>query len=227
MKKISLILAGILFSCSLQAVNTESNTETGVESDQIQMRKPAKKVIKKSIERTEGEIIMSSYDINTKETTTERAEDKILIKEYDEQGNLIKITKQDCSDCDKYEFNLKDGKVLSAKGSLKGWPQPKVDKQKNIAIFDKNDIITFEFCKHGIKEYVLQYVDARQGISYEYNEEGLLVKEVEIWQDYIEDSTNKTATTYTYDVMNQNWKKRTATDNQGNETVTTRTVEYW
>ena len=70
-------------------------------------------------------------------------------------------------------------------------------------------------------------MDARQGISYEYNEEGLLVKEVEIWQDYIEDSTNKTATTYTYDVMNQNWKKRTATDNQGNETVTTRTIEYW
>ena len=71
MKKISLILAGILFSCSLQAVNDESNIGNGVESDQIQMKKRSKKVIKKSIERTEG---------------------AILIKEYDQRGNLIKIT---------------------------------------------------------------------------------------------------------------------------------------
>ena len=69
MKKISLILAGILFSCSLQAVNDESNTGNGVESDQIQMRKRSNGVIKKSIERTEGATV---------------------ITEYDQQGNIIK-----------------------------------------------------------------------------------------------------------------------------------------
>ena len=77
MKKISLILAGIWFSCSLQAVNDESNTGNGVESDQIQMKKRSNRNIKKSIERT-GE-------------ATEEAGEETVITEYDPQGNIIKI----------------------------------------------------------------------------------------------------------------------------------------
>ena len=228
MKKISLILAGILFSCSLQAVNNESNTENGVESDQIQMKKPAKKVIKKSIERTEGAIVMSSYDINTKETTIERAEDKILIKEYDQQGNLIKITEKECADCKALEFTFKDGKIISAKDEFDFGTTPVIDKQKNIVtIVHNSEFSTFEFNEFGIKKYSISYIDYKISRSYEYNEEGLLVKKVEISQDFVEESSTKTTSTYTYDVMNQNWKKRTETDDRGYKTVTTRTVEYW
>ena len=207
MKKISLILAGILFSCSLQAVNDESNIGKGVESDQIQMRKPSKKVIKKSIEKT-GE--------------------EILITEYDQQGNLIKITEKACPDCKALEFNLKDGKIISAKDEFDFGTTPVIDKQKNIVtIVHNSEFSTFEFNEFGIKKYSISYIDYKISHSYEYNEDGLLVKKVEISQDLVEESSTKNTSTYTYDVMNQNWKKRTATDNQGNETVTTRTIEYW
>lgn len=207
MKKISLILAGILFSCSLQAVNDESNIGKGVESDQIQMRKPAKKVIKKSIEKTG---------------------DEILITEYDQQGNLIKITEKTCPDCKALEFNLKDGKIISAKDEFDFGTTPVIDKQKNIVtIVHNSEFSTFEFNEFGIKKYSISYIDYKISRSYKYNEEGLLVKKVEISQDFVEESSTQTTSTYTYDVMNQNWKKRTETDNQGNKTVTTRTVEYW
>lgn len=227
MKKISLILAGILFSCSLQAVNDESNIGNGVESDQIQMRKRSKKVIKKSIERTEGAIVMSSYDINTKETTIERAEDKILIKEYDQQGNLIKITEKACPDCKALEFTFKDGKIVSATKFDGLCSLLSVNKQKNSATYDCNSERVYEFNEFGIKKYSDSDFELGISRSYEYNEDGLLVKKVEISQDYVEGSSTKTTSTYTYDVMNQNWKKRTETDHQGYETVTTRTVEYW
>lgn len=207
MKKISLILAGILFSCSLQAVNDESNIGKGVESDQIQMRKRSNGVIKKSIERTG---------------------DEILIKEYDQQGNLIKITEKACPDCGSFEFNLKDGKIISAKDEFDFGTTPVIDKQKNIVtIVHNSEFSTFEFNEFGIKKYSISYIDYKTSHSYEYNEEGLLVKKVEISQDLVDESSTKTTATYTYDVMNQNWKKRTETDDQGYETVTTRTVEYW
>ena len=206
MKKISLILAGILFSCSLQAVNDESNTESGVESDQIQMRKRSNGVIKKSIEKTG---------------------DEILIKEYDQQGNLIKITEKACPDCKALEFTFKDGKIVSATKFDGLCSLLSVNKQKNSATYDCNSERVYEFNEFGIKKYSDSDFELGISRSYEYNEDGLLVKKVEISQDNVEGSSTKTTATYTYDVMNQNWKKRTETDDQGNKTVTTRTVEYW
>ena len=206
MKKFLVILAGFMISCSLQATNTESNTETGVESDQIQMKKSKNKVIKKSIEKT-GE--------------------ETLTTEYDQQSNIIEIRYSNCSDCPFKEFSLKNGKIISAKRSDNTFPAPEIDKQKNIAIFDENDILTFEFNNYGIKKYNHRFIDAKHAISYEHNNEGLLVNKVDIWEDYFEDYSEKTTTTYTYDVMSQDWTKRTGTDNKGNKIVTTRTVEYW
>lgn len=206
MKKISLILAGILFSCSLQAVNDESNIGKGVESDQIQMRKPSKKVIKKSIERTG---------------------DEILIKEYDQQGNLIKITEKACPDCKALEFTFKDGKIVSATKFDGLCSLLSVNKQKNSATYDCNSERVYEFNEFGIKKYSDSGFEDGVSYSYEYNEEGLLLKRVEIYHYYVSESSSKGTSTYTYDVMNQNWKKRTETDYRGNKTVTTRTVEYW
>ncbi|MEE1097353.1 MAG: hypothetical protein U0K83_03385 [Bacteroidales bacterium] len=54
-----------------------------------------------------------------------------------------------------------------------------------------------------------------------------MVKKVVIDNNTEAGYTNKITTTYTYDVMSQDWTKRTGTDNWGNKTVTTRTVEYW
>ena len=206
MKKISLILAGILFSCSLQAVNDESNIGKGVESDQIQMRKRSNGVIKKSIEKTG---------------------DEILIKEYDQQGNLIKITEKACPDCKALEFTFKDGKIVSATKFDGLCSLLSVNKQKNSVTYDCNSERVYEFNEFGIKKYSDSDFELGISHSYEYNEDGLLVKKVEISQDFVEESSTKTTSTYTYDVMNQNWKKRTETDYRGNKAVTTRTVEYW
>jgi hypothetical protein len=206
MKKISLILAGILFSCSLQAVNDESNTGNGVESDQIQMRKRSNGVIKKSIERTG---------------------DEILIKEYDQQGNLIKITEKACPDCKALEFTFKDGKIVSATKFNGLCSLLSVNKQKNSATYDCNSERVYEFNEFGIKKYTDSGFEDGVSYSYEYNEEGLLLKRVEIYHYYVSESSSKGTSTYTYDVMNQNWKKRTEKGNGGYETVTTRTVEYW
>lgn len=206
MKKISLILAGILFSCSLQAVNDESNTGNGVESDQIQMRKRSNGVIKKSIEKTG---------------------DGILIKEYDQQGNLIKITVKACPDCKALEFTFKDGKIVSATKFDGLCSLLSVNKQKNSATYDCNSERVYEFNEFGIKKYTDSGFEDGVSYSYEYNEDGLLLKRVEIYHDFVSESSSKGTTTYTYDVMNQNWKKRTGKGNGGYETVTTRTVEYW
>lgn len=206
MKKISLILAGILFSCSLQAVNDESNIGNGVESDQIQMRKRSNGVIKKSIERTG---------------------DEILIKEYDQQGNLIKITEKACPDCKALEFTFKDGKIVSATKFNGLCSLLSVNKQKNSATYDCNSERVYEFNEFGIKKYSDSGFEDGVSHSYEYNEEGLLLKRVEIYHDFVSESSMKGTTTYTYDVMNRNWKKRTGKGNGGYETVTTRTVEYW
>lgn len=206
MKKISLILAGILFSCSLQAVNNECNIGNGVESDQIQMRKRSNGVIKKSIEKTG---------------------DEILIKEYDQQGNLIKITEKACPDCKALEFTFKDGKIVSATKFNGLCSLLSVNKQKNSATYDCNSERVYEFNEFGIKKYTDSGFEDGVSHSYEYNEEGLLLKRVEIYHDFVSESSMKGTTTYTYDVMNRNWKKRTGKGNGGYETVTTRTVEYW
>lgn len=206
MKKISLILAGILISCTLQAVNDESNTGNGVESDQIQMRKRSNGVIKKSIERT-GEAT--------------------VITEYDQQGKLIKITGKACPDCKALEFTFKDGKIVSATKFDGLCSLLSVNKQKNSATYDCNSERVYEFNEFGIKKYSDSGFEDGVSYSYEYNEEGLLLKRVEIYHDFVSESSMKGTTTYTYDVMNQNWKKRTGKGNGGYETVTTRTVEYW
>ncbi|MBQ1191456.1 MAG: hypothetical protein IIX43_04150 [Bacteroidales bacterium] len=214
MKKISLILAGILFSCSLQAVNDESNTGNGVESDQIQMKKRSNGVIKKSIEKT-GEAT--------------------VITEYDQQGNIIKISDSYCSDCPSVEFTLKNGKIVSAKGGNKWYCEASVNKQKNTATYCfEGGGTEVEFNEFGYKKAVSAGDGGEGTETYEYNKDGLLVRRVDIYEEYSYDDypevrREKTITkyTYTYDVMSQDWKKRTATDNKGNKTVTTRTVEYW
>ena len=221
MKKISLILAGILFSCSLQAVNDESNTGNGVESDQIQMRKPAKKVIKKSIERTEG---------------------AILIKEYDQRGNLIKITDKIINNGNSVEFTLKDGKILSAKGGNEDYCEASVNKQKNTATYCfEGGGYEVEFNEFGYSKIE----DSNWGSEdiYEYNEAGLLVRVIGSYEGFGSDEfvdCNR-ETTFSYDVNNQDWTKRTETYTSScisNKTkkakvmdrstsTTTRTVEYW
>ena len=214
MKKISLILAGILFSCSLQAVNDESNIGNGVESDQIQMRKRSKKAIKKSTERT-GEAT--------------------VITEYDQQGNIIKISDSYCSYCPTIEFTFKDGKIVSAKGGNKWYCEASVNKQNNTATYCvEGGAVEVEFSEFGYKKDSSGDEGAFGSSNYEYNKDGLLVRRVDIYEEYSYDDypevrTEKTITkyTYTYDVMSQDWTKRTATDNEGNKIVTTRTVEYW
>ena len=221
MKKISLILAGILFSCSLQAVNDESNTGNGVESDQIQMRKPAKKVIKKSIEKTEG---------------------AILIKEYDQRGNLIKITDKNINNGNSVEFTLKDGKILSAKGGNEDYCEASVNKQKNTATYCfEGGGYEVEFNEFGYSKIE----DSNWGSEdiYEYNEAGLLVRVIGSYEGFGSDEfvDCKNETTFSYDVNNQDWTKRTETytssciSNKTKKTkvmytstsTTTRTVEYW
>ena len=235
MKKISLILAGILISCTLQAVNDESNIGNGVESDQIQMKKRSKKAIKKSTEITEGPIYTNEvFDPATNTTTIRSAEriDHILIKEYDQKGNIIKI--KDCFfNC--IEFTFKDGKIFSAKGGNEDYCEASVNKQKNTAIYCfEGGGTEVEFNEFGYKKAVSAGDEGESTETYEYNKDGLLVRIVDIYEEYSYDDypevrTEKTITkyTYTYDVMSQDWTKRTATDNKGNKIVTTRTVEYW
>lgn len=220
MKKISLILAGILFSCSLQAVNDESNTGNGVESDQIQMRKPAKKVIKKSIEKSES---------------------NILIKEYDQQGKLIKITEKSPYNGNSKEFTLRDGKILSAKLSGSSYFNASVDKQNNTATCYIDSEIRIEFNKFGYSK--IEDLDWGSEDTYEYNEAGLLVRIIGSYEGFGSDEfvDCKRETTFSYDVNNQDWTKRTETytssciSNKTKKTkvmdtstsTTTHTVEYW
>ena len=213
MKKILVILAGFMISCTSQATNTESNTETGVESDQIQMKKSQNKVIKKSIEKTGN---------------------ATLITEYDQQGNIIKIRDSYYYTENYYpdgyptvEFTLRDGKILSAKTSGSGFYNVGVNKQENSAYYsDGGCDIEVKFNEFGYKEEVYECQDGGETINHEYNKDGLLVKRIyEAGGEWM--TSIKTTTTYTYDVMSQDWTKRTGTDNEGNKTVTTRTVEYW
>lgn len=214
MKKILVILAGFMISCTSQATNTESNTETGVESDQIQMKKSQNKVIKKSIEKTDN---------------------ATLITEYDQQGNIIKIMYSYYYTENYYpdgypavEFTLRDGKILSAKTSGSGFYNVGVNKQDNTAYYsDGGCDIKIKFDKLGYKEEKYECQDDGSSYFYEYNKDGLLVKVVCTSASVWAPKPTKTTTTYTYDVMSQDWTKRTGTDNEGNKTVTTRTVEYW
>jgi hypothetical protein len=214
MKKILVILAGFMISCGSQATSTESNTESSVETEQVQQQEIQKKVIKKSIEKTEG---------------------ATLITEYDQQGNITKIKDSYCSNCPSIEFTFKDGKIISAKGGNKGYCEASVNKQNNSAQYCvEGGSAEVEFNKFGYKNKEFNFEDQNCVISNEYNNDGLLVTTISICQeilmgDYEEAEGGKTTTkfTYTYDVMNQDWTKRTRTDNKGNKTVTTRTMEYW
>ncbi|MBO5839300.1 MAG: hypothetical protein J6R06_06490, partial [Bacteroidales bacterium] len=188
-------------------VKEDSKPENGVETEQAQIEEPAKKVIKKSIEKTEEEI---------------------LIKEYDQQGNIIKITKKGCYYCPTEEFTFKDGKIESVKVSGSSIYNTRVNKQENSAYYsDEACDIKVKFNEFGYKEEVYECQDGGWTTTGEYNKDGLLVKEVVSTSNAWEGSLTTTTTTYTYDVMSQDWTKRTGTDDQGNKTVTTRTVEYW
>ncbi|MEE0936920.1 MAG: WD40 repeat domain-containing protein, partial [Bacteroidales bacterium] len=195
-------------------VKEDSKPENGVETEQAQIEKPAKKVIKKSIEKTRDDNLIK--------------DDEILIKEYDQQGNIIKITDIYCSDCPVLEFTFKDGKIFSAKGGNEGYCEASVNKQKNTATYCLEGGTTeVEFNEFGYKKAVFAYEEGEGTGTYEYNKDGLLVKVVRIFEDDFEGTSSKTTTTYTYDVMSQDWTKRTGKDNKGYKTVTTRTVEYW
>ena len=214
MKKILVILAGFMISCSLQATNTENNTETGVESDQIQMKKSQNKVIKKSIEKTG---------------------DATLITEYDQQGNIIKIRDSYCSDCTFVEFTLKNGKIVSAKGGNKWYCEASVNKQNNTAKYCvEGGAVEVEFSEFGYKKEEFNFEEENCVVSNEYNKDGLLVNKISVCQEILlgdyEETDGEQITmkfTYTYDIMSQDWTKRTRTENKGNKIVTTRTVEYW
>ena len=203
MKKILVILAGFMISCTSQATNTESNTETGVESDQIQMKKSQNKVIKKSIEKTDG---------------------KTLVKEYNEEGELTKMTLpiEISTDQDVVIFTFDNGKLSSYKVNAKvpemlDMTEIEIDKNKNEFILRQEwggEVYTFN--EFGISKITKGGMNGKTTYSYKYDDKGLLLEIV-----------SKSITTYTYDVMSQDWTKRTGTDNKGNKTVTTRTVEYW
>jgi hypothetical protein len=132
-----------------------------------------------------------------------------------------------CPDCKALEFTFKDGKIVSATKFNGLCSLLSVNKQKNSATYDCNSERVYEFNEFGIKKYSDSGFEDGVSHSYEYNEEGLLLKRVEIYHDFVSESSMKGTTTYTYDVMNRNWKKRTGKGNGGYETVTTRTVEYW
>ncbi|MEE0909669.1 MAG: hypothetical protein UIQ51_02730, partial [Bacteroidales bacterium] len=159
--------------------------------------------------------------------STEKNGKDILIKEYDQQGNLIKITKRDADLESSIEFTFKDGKIASSKGDGYFNSVGPINKQKNTATYEFGGGIEVEFNEFGYKKEYSTNEFGEITTNYEYNKDGLLVKKVVIDNNTEAGYTNKIATTYTYDVMSQDWTKRTETDDQGNKTVTTRTVEYW
>jgi WD40 repeat protein len=187
-------------------VKEDSKPENGVETEQTQIEEPAKKIIKKSIEKTES---------------------KILIKEYDQQGKLIKITERDTDLESSIEFSFKDGTIASEKVSGQWLHVGPINKQKNTATYEFFGEIEVEFNEFGYKKEYSSQEFGEITTNYEYNEDGLLVKKVVTDNTASAGYTNKITTTYTYDVMSQDWTTRTGTDDQGNKTVTTRTVEYW
>lgn len=207
MRKLGLICGLFIFSMVLMTSCGKSSNEKVTEETSVQVEEPVNKVIKKE---------------------TEKTGDETLIKEYDEQGNLIKITQKACLDCSTYEFDFKDGKVISAKTTSELCGSKSINKQKNIVVFNCDSAgEVFGFNEFGINKQETQYFDALSSCSYEYNENGFLVKSVSVTEDGLEGTSTKMTISYTYDVMNQDWTTRTGSDEQGNEIVTTRTVEYW
>lgn len=175
---------------------------------------------------TEPATIIEAETNRVVKKSTEKTGDETLITEYDQQGNIIKIRHSHCSDCPFVEFKLKNGKILSTKVGDYSYDDL-IDKQENTARYHTYGTTYVKFNEFGYKEIFTGDGAYITTINYEYNEDGLLVKSVVIDEDQAEGTSEKTTITYTYDVMSQDWTKRTGTDNNGKQTVTTRTVEYW
>lgn len=200
MKKIYLILAGLMISCGSQTTNTETNTQTGVETEQIQEQK---KVIKKEIEKTNGET---------------------LIKEYNEQGKLIKMSLPIslATSEDVVILNFNNGMLSSYKVNT---PVPEMLDMTEIEMDKNNNKISFisewggeiyTFNEFGISKVTKGGMNGETTYSYKYDDKGLLLEIV-----------SKSSITYTYDIMSQDWTQRVGTGTKGEKTITTRTVEYW
>ena len=176
---------------------------------------------------TETVAIIEAETNRVVKKSTEKTGDETLITEYDQQGNIIKIRHSHCSDCSFVEFKLKNGKILATKVGDGSYDDSLVDKQENTARHHLYGTTYVTFNEFGYKEIFTGDGAYTTTINYEYNEDGLLVKSVVIDEDRAEGTSEKTTITYTYDMMSQDWTKRTGTDNNGKQTVTTRTVEYW
>ncbi|MEE0962411.1 MAG: WD40 repeat domain-containing protein [Bacteroidales bacterium] len=207
LKEHSAYVNSVSWSSDGRYLASGSNDKTvkiwSVKTEQEQMRKMVKKEIEKTGEGT-------------------------FIKEYDLQGRIIKLTEFSCSDCIGLEFNFEEGKIISAETKSELCPRNEIDTKKNIVNLYCDGFGTIiEFNEFGIKKIESAKFESSDCLSCEYNENGLLIKDVYISEDYIKGTSTKTTITYTYDVMSQDWTTRTGTDDQGKKTVTTRTVEYW
>ncbi|MEE0895682.1 MAG: hypothetical protein U0M28_06940, partial [Bacteroidales bacterium] len=116
-----------------------------------------------------------------------------------------------------------------------------VDKQNNTATYYNWSEIRIGFNKFGYSK--IENLEWGSEDIYEYNEAGLLVRIIGSYEGFGSDEfvACENETTFSYDVNNQDWTKRTETQTSScisNKTkktkvmgtstsTTTRTVEYW
>ena len=92
------------------------------------------------------------------------------------------------------EFTLRDGKILSVKGGDNDLASPSVNKQENTANYWWGLETDGKFNEFGLKEEEAYHDGGSYSFSYEYNEDGLLVKEILIDHNAWESTLTKTTT---------------------------------